>query len=114
MLKNPQKGNIYLLLTIVVVAFLTVGTAIYLKFPEEKEKISIIFPPKEQFKQREIQLSEVLQSLTSGRSKEMSESQKKDLEKILDNLTKTTADKKVEVPVVIPKEVLDSLVPSPI
>ncbi|MCX6764270.1 MAG: hypothetical protein NTU58_01005 [Candidatus Nealsonbacteria bacterium] len=110
MLKNAQKGNVYLLLTIIVVAFLTVGTVIYLEFPEEGEKIEIIFPPKEQFKQREIQLSEVLQFLTAPAPKEMSESEKKAMEKTLDSLSKGT--KGTKKPPEIQKEVLDSLVPS--
>lgn len=109
MLKNAQKGNIYLLLTIIVVAFLTVGTVVYLNFPEEKEKIQIIIPPKDQLKQREIQLSEVLQFLTAPGPKELSESEKKALKKTLDNLSKGT--KKAPE---IQKEVLDSLVPTPL
>jgi len=106
MFKNTQKGNVYLLLTIVVVAFLTVGTVVYLQFPEEKAKIQIIIPPKDQFKQREIQLSEVLQSLTSGGSKEISES---DTKKVLEGLSgkiQATPQKKSE----IQNDVLESLI----
>jgi hypothetical protein len=107
MFKNNQKGNIYLVLTIVVVAFLTVGTVIYLNFPEEKSKIQIIIPPKDQFKEKEIKLSEVLQFLTAPGPKELSESEKKVLEKTLDNLSKGT-----QKPPAVQKEILDSLIPS--
>ena len=107
MIKNPQKGNIYLVLTIMVVTFLTVGTVIYLNFPEEEEKFRVIFPPR-QSERQEIHLSEVLRSLTSPLSREISESEKKELEKILKNLSSKDVKK---TPPQVQKEILDSLTP---
>ena len=105
MFKNNQKGNVYLFLTIVVVTFLTVGTVIYLNFPEEKEKIQIILPPKDQLKQREVHLGEIMQFLTTPGEKEISEAE---MQKLLDGLSRETK-KTPEKPSEIQKDILDSL-----